>query len=430
MVCIQSVRHRQAFLCSIACLLGVVAGHSNDALVIIPLDKQYVPIHRNEQVVAYKTAYFGQVFVGFPQPQAFSVVFDTGSGHFFLPSSMCQSEACQVHRKYNESVSKSAKLIDHTGQEVGPDTERDEVSVSFGTGEILGSFVEEVICFRESQGEKAGCATARLVTAHQMTEEPFKNFGFDGVMGLGLASLAVDPRFSVFEQMARMNGPRFTPQFGYFISEDDAVPSEICFGGHDVRHMNSALQWAPVHDPHKGFWQVKIIRVSVDGVELPHCSDGSCVAIADTGTSLLGAPRQIAQQLHRLLARKVPETKETNLNCQDVTGPELAFELEGGVRISLGGREYSRAAPMKIVTKQKEEHTVCRASLLPVDPTPALGSSAFILGEPMLRKYYSVYDWEKQRVGFALAKPGVPTGPPVHTVYGMPDAVASSTVHV
>ena len=97
-----------------------------------------------------------------------------------------------------------------------------------------------------------------------MTDEPFQNFQFDGVIGLGLANLAVDSQFSLFEQMAR-SGENFVPQFGYFLSERDDVASEICFGGHDARHMRSSLQWAPVHDPHKGFWQVRILRVTVNG---------------------------------------------------------------------------------------------------------------------------------------------------------------------
>lgn len=46
----------------------------------IPLDKQYVPVVRKNKTVSYKTAYFGKVHLGFPQQQAFTVVFDTGSG--------------------------------------------------------------------------------------------------------------------------------------------------------------------------------------------------------------------------------------------------------------------------------------------------------------------------------------------------------------
>eukprot|EP00435_Cladocopium_sp_Y103_P009592 s399_g2.t1 len=419
-----------ALLAVLICTLKFAAGEPNN-LIVVPLDKQYVPIYRGENVVAYKTAYFGDIFVGSPSLE-FSVVFDTGSGHVFLPSVKCDSEACRAHRRYNESASSSAIQLDHEGLWDGRG-ERDEVAISFGTGEIIGNFVEEAVCLTNSKLTDSGaCARVRLVTANQMTDEPFQNFQFDGVIGLGLANLAVDSHFSFFEQMARSD-ENFVPQFGYFLSERDDVASEICFGGHDARHMRSSLQWAPVHDPHKGFWQVKILRVTVNGEDFPFCADGSCVAIADTGTSLIGAPRAAATPLHRQLARKVPAVND-DIDCRDVEGPELVFELDGGVTVTLSGREYSRAAAMKVVNKQQEVQLVCRATLLPVDPSPTLGEKAFILGQPLLQKYYTVYDWEQQRVGFALAQQASTensAGAGRHKIYGSQGALPkSSIVHV
>jgi len=55
----------------------------------VQLSKQYVPVETNGGSVVHKTAYFGTVHVGFPVPQKFTVVFDTGSAHLFLPSSGC-----------------------------------------------------------------------------------------------------------------------------------------------------------------------------------------------------------------------------------------------------------------------------------------------------------------------------------------------------
>jgi hypothetical protein len=130
-----------------------------------------------------------------------------------------------------------------------------------------------------------------------MTDEPFQNFHFDGVIGLGLANLAVDSQFSFFEQMAR-SGENFVPQFGYFLSERDDVASEICFGGHDARHMRSSLQWTPVHDPHKGFWQVKILRVTVNGEEWSRAGHHR------KPTTLLDTVREkICPQISRILLR-------------------------------------------------------------------------------------------------------------------------------
>jgi len=305
--------------------------------------------------------------------------------------------------------------------------ERDQVAISFGTGEVTGEFISETVCLTEQFGDLQGdnspadCAKARVILADQMTEEPFRSFEFDGVMGLSLAGLAVDPEFSVFEQLTRGKDPsKFQPQFGYFLSDSDAVPSEICFGGHDPRRYSNEVQWVPVHQPRLGFWQVKVLSVSVGGKALPFCEGGSCVAIADTGTSLLGVPRQAAQQLHRSLARKATESN-SELDCRQQPGPELVFELEGGVFLSLGAVDYSRAAPMQIQSP-KGSQTICRASLLPVDKTPALGDKAFILGEPMMRRYYTAYDWQQKQVGFALARQPSPSeGVAQHRVIGSPE---------
>eukprot|EP00439_Symbiodinium_sp_Y106_P061304 s801_g9.t1 len=232
-----------------------------------------------------------KIYVGFRETQNFSVVFDTGSGHFFLPSVDCSSESCRSHRKYDVKRSSTAKFVDHDGAPA--ERSEDEVAISFGTGSIRGNFVEELVCFSEPKGTDAkadnGCARINLVTATQMTDEPFSSFSFDGVVGLGLGALAVEPNFSIFQQLTKITHSNFMPQFAYFLSEHDDLPSEISFGGHNPKRMQSALRWVPVFKPELGFWQVRILRLSVDGKELDFCRDGDCVAIADTGTSLLGS---------------------------------------------------------------------------------------------------------------------------------------------
>ncbi|OLQ05646.1 Pregnancy-associated glycoprotein [Symbiodinium microadriaticum] len=405
-----------AFLAFLAALLATTTAASDlESLFMVPLQKQYVPIRRDGSVVSYKTAYSGQIYVGFRETQNFSVVFDTGPWQFSIGS------RCLLVRHVHPVTLPFLKFNARRRHLVLPWYGRrlilgtfhiKEVAISFGTGSIRGNFVEELVCFSEPKGTEAkpdnGCARINLVTATEMTDEPFSSFSFDGVVGLGLGALAVEPNFSIFQQLTKITHSSFMPQFAYFLSEHDDLPSEISFGGHNPKRMQSALRWVPVFKPELGFWQVRILRASVDGKELDFCRDGDCVAIADTGTSLLGAPRQFTQQLHRLLARRVPQTPEPSddLDCRDFPGPDILFELEGGVEVRLGGREYSRPAPMKVPNAQAELQTVCRASLLPVDPTPSLGAKAFILGEPMLRKYYTVYDWERTSVGFALARHG------------------------
>lgn len=393
------------------------------SIITIPLDKQYVPVMRDNRPVAYKTAYFGTIHVGLPVQQSFTVVFDTGSGHFLLPSVACVSKTCQQHRRYNRGLSPSAVDIDHDGTVVDrAAVERDQVAIAFGTGEVTGEFVYETVCLNkklESDGFAGGddCVTVRVVLASEMTEDPFHVFEFDGVLGLGLESLALDPEFSFFGQMSR-RGRISQAHFGVFVSKSDLVASEISFGGHDPRRMSTELSWAPVTNPDAGYWQVSVTRIRVGDEYLPLCEEGGCVGILDTGTSLLGVPRHAAQNLHWLLARKVPG-EPSEIDCRHWPGPDLVFELEG-VELVLGPEDYSRPAAMRVNnSRTNASHVICRSSLLPVD-MGNVDSKAFIFGEPVLRRYYTTYDWAKQRIGFAEAhQPEAGVGPK-HHVFGAP----------
>lgn len=425
-------------LARVAALVTATAG--SPPIVTIPLDKQYVPVQRNNVTVAYKTAYFGKVFLGLPQPQNFTVVFDTGSGHFFLPSAGCDTETCRMHSRYSRAASASAVDIDHEGAPVDRKaSERDQVAIVYGTGEIVGEFVRETVCLGEqpaagavAAADREDCTTVRVILATEMTREPFWTFKFDGVLGLGLESLALDPEFSFFGQMSKLNNLT-EARFGYFISRDDRRPSEISFGGHDERRVASALQWAPVEKPELGYWQVKVLSVTVAGKPLPICQESECMAIADTGTSLLGVPKQAVQNLHLQLARKVPDDP-AEIDCRGFPGPDLVFELEGGVTLTLGPEDYSRATAMRVLQKKSEKaQVICRASLLPVEQDPALSPNTWILGEPVLRKYYTAYDWRRKQIGFAPAvQPPESEDESTHVVIGAPptEAPTPAVVHV
>lgn len=407
-------------------------------LITVPLSKHYVPVLRGNRTVMYKTAYFGTISVGLPTPQEFTVVFDTGSGHLFVPSSKCQSEPCARHARYERSLSGSAVDLDHDGVEVEPGTqERDQVAIAYGTGEIVGEFAREVVCLgshtsdnsinASSASDSTRCSPMRVIMATEMTVEPFDSFHFDGVLGLGLAGLALEPEFSFFGQMTKNEGMR--PRFGVFVSKSDSIPSEISFGGHDSRHMDSELQWVPVSKPELGYWQLQVRRIWVGGQSLTLCDNGDCIAIADTGTSLLGAPRQVTEHLHWLLARKVEDIDsrpDGQVDCRTFPGPDVVFEFSE-VNITVGAEEYSRPAGLRVITNATNEtQFICRASLLPVDEMPSLGPKMWILGEPALSKYYTAYDWEQQKVGFALARqPSANSelersGARRHTVIGAP----------
>jgi len=392
-----------------------VQAEKQDSYITVPLRKQYVPISRNGKIIAYKTSYFGEIQVGSPQPQTFTVVFDTGSGHLILPSNKCLSETCAKHRRYNSTISEMAMEIEHDGTPIKPGAaSRDQLAISFGTGEVTGEFVQDRVCLNRPA---TSCADIRIVLANKMTEEPFGLFEFDGVLGLGLGALVLSPPFSLFGQMVAQN-PHLLPHFSVFLARDDSGRSAISFGGHEDSWAASPVEWEPVAMPELGYWQVQIKSVRIGDSVLEDCAAGGCRAILDTGTSLLGVPRQVSRSMHRSLARPVPgehdDVARTDVDCRSVEGSFIHFELATGPTVTLSAEDYSRPQPfnMSVPAAKDGWDLFCRSLLLPVDMKEPLGPLVFIWGEPVLRKYLTVYDWASKRIGFSIAGSSSGNGSP------------------
>jgi len=418
---------------------------------VVPLHRQRVPVKSDTDTVSYKSVYFGHISVGGPKAQGFTVVFDTGSGHVVLPSRWCRSETCLVHNRFDPAQSSTAVDVEHDGTRVEPGAARDQITVAYGTGEITGQFVSDRLCLGEphtvendeaaaanasSPQKQQPCIDLRLVMATEMTHEPFHAFAFDGVLGLGMDSLALAPEFSFFGMMTKQRQLE-QPSFGVFLAESDEEVSEISFGGHAPEHLKTGLSWAPVAMPELGYWQVKITKLRLGNQTLDFCDDGQCRAVVDTGTSLLAVPRAFAEAYQAPLEEAVvspPAAKDGSLNCKLAQGLELFFEVDGAT-LELHAGDYSRASmqlrdehddswsslepssPSDAATTDEEEEQAtdssstaappssrCRATMMPLDLPEPLGPKLFIWGEPVLRKYYTVYNWKEQSIGFALAK--------------------------
>lgn len=389
---------------------------SDGSTLTIPLTRQRVPIIQDGSTIHYKSAYYGTVLAGTPAVP-YKVVFDTGSGHLILPSTYCSSDTCRAHRRYRRSQSSSARDIDHDGSTVQAGEPRDQITVSFGTGEVTGVFVEDVVCVEENvvPGDDLppGCMTMAMIVATDMSAEPFKAFEFDGVLGLGLQGLSQGPAFNFVDVMAdaiQQRGNLMAHTFGVFLAEDGQPGSEITLGGWSQERLDEGLRWNPVLDPELGHWTVEIKHMHVDGEPVSFCSSGGCKAVVDTGTSLLAVPTNAFAELYELLRHTPPPGGA----CRG-DGPQLHMVLDS-FTVSLGPEDYSRfeegsAKPQTLFNPSdapSKPANRCRPMLMTMDLPEPLGPKLFILGEPVLRKYYTVYDGKAKRVGFGRARHHLP----------------------
>jgi len=401
---------------------------------IMQLDRESVPVRRNGQIVSYKTTYSGQLSVGGPTAQEFKVVFDTGSGQVVLPSVGCQNATCRREGRqlYNVSSSSTATAINEDGSPVPPGELCDQITIGYGTGEIKGDFAREKICLANGQhlhtdlvdssdaiSKEGLCLDVNIVMAIEMSAQPFLSFDFDGIVGLGLGALSITDDFSFFGLLAG-SGKISSKHFGVFLAEGaHGERSEIAFGGHDPKHMVGPLSWAPVPMADMGYWQVEVKGIRFGNQTLDMCTDGSCRGVVDTGSSHLGVPKDLFAELFRGLSVPSGDLE----NCRDVVAPELEIILDGFV-LKLDPENYMRPLPLAPGVNPGSKTAAsaevfaaaglgpaepgdtvmkCKPRMMPVNMPAPVGPHLFILGEPVLHRYYSVFDWSKPQIGFALA---------------------------
>lgn len=317
--------------------------------------------------IVHKTAYWGSMSIGTPA-QEFKVIFDTGSGNLIVPSSQCNGAGCKPHSKYDKSKSNTAMAVTNENGESSSE-------ITFGTGQISGDFFKDQMCIGENM-----CFEGNFISATQESTEPFQEIPFDGIMGLGFKDLSMGAGFNIVDDLqAKGNLPG--GQFSFYLT--DGGDSEVTFGGYRPEYLASDIVYAPVKV--ESWWQVGMDDICFNNVPQKLC-DGDCEVAVDTGTSMLAGPSDLVDKL----SNKV-NVKDDCSNFNEL--PNLGFQM---------GNKVLNLKPDDYVDR---DGSSCSFSLMALDVPPPKGP-VFIFGDPFLRRFVTIFDRAKSRVGFAVAKNG------------------------
>jgi len=352
---------------------AALAATRTRAALSLKLHKRVASVHMSEGTLEKKMAYFGSIGVGSP-PQLFSVVFDTGSGNLIIPGDTCKSQACLSHQRFARENSSTFKRVHCDGSDLQHGFGSSKVKITFGTGHISGQCSSDTMCFGDL------CTPFSFIVSTDESSHPFNTFTFDGILGLGLESLAQGKMFSLMSTFIN-NELLQEPLFSVFLSDSDKEESEITFGQINSKHMKDKdLFWVDVAGD-TGYWQVAIEDITLDDKKQNVCEN--CKVAVDTGTSMLAGPTEVIAKLRELLA--------VQSNCGNFDHlPKLGFVVQGRILNMMPEDYVDRSG------------NSCRLSLMTLNVPPPKGP-LFIFGIPFLQRYYSVYDRAQQRVGFAVA---------------------------
>jgi saccharopepsin len=116
-------------------------------------------------------------------------------------------------------------------------------------------------------------------------------------------------------------------------------------------------------------------------------------AAIDTGSSLFAVPTIVADAINKRIGATKTWSGQYTVDCSIVESlPPLTLQL-GGRNYTLNGEDY-------VLSAQGQ----CISGFMGMDiPEPA--GPIWIVGDVFLRKFYTIYDLENNRVGFAKALP-------------------------
>ncbi|KAJ1864633.1 aspartic proteinase precursor [Coemansia sp. RSA 2703] len=314
--------------------------------------------------------YYGEIDIGTP-PQTFKVVFDTGSSNLWVPSQECSSIACFFHKKYDHSQSSTYK------------SNGTDFAIRYGSGSLEGYMSQDTLSLGGIEVEKQDFAEA--------TKEPGMTFAFgrfDGIFGLGYDTISVLKTVPPFYHMVN-RGLVKEPMFSFYLTDNSKTEEEgeMVLGGYNKDRFEGELQWADVR--RKGYWEVELEGVKFGDEDVTLDNTGAAI---DTGSSLLVLPTTLADLINKEIGAKKNFAGQYLVDCATV--PSLPpFTLK------FGGKEYKLDAEDYIMNLQGQ----CMSGFMGMDIPPPLGP-IWIIGDVFLRKFYTVYDLGKNRVGFAKVR--------------------------
>ncbi|NWR34292.1 RENI protein, partial [Tachuris rubrigastra] len=348
------------------------------------------------------TQYFGEISIGTPA-QTFKVVFDTGSANLWVPSYKCSPlySACVSHSRYDSSKSRTY-ISNGTG-----------FAIRYGTGSVKGFLSQDIVMVSDIPIIQV------FAEATALPAFPFIFARFDGVLGMGFPSQAIDGITPVFDRILSQQILKEDVFSVYYSRNAPLKPGgEIILGGSDPAYYTGDFHYLNIS--RSGYWQISMKGVSV-GAEILFCKEGCSVAV-DTGASYITGPAGPVSVLMKAIgAAEMAEGEVSPPHTHTPIRPSPREWAQGhlllpqyvvdcdqvpqlpNISFHLGGKVYALSGSAYVLRQSQYGEDICVVAFSGLDIPPPAGP-LWILGASFIGHYYTKFDRRNNRIGFAVAR--------------------------
>lgn len=310
-----------------------------------------------------------------------TILIDTGSADLLLASTACKSiPGCNMKRLFNPSKSSTYK---NTGQ---------TFQIQYGDGSTaVGSIATDTV------------AVAGLAVPQQsigLADHQNDNFGFDqfdGVLGMAFPSDSATGTTPYFFNLVA-NKKVDQPVYGLYLPPWNDGQGELTLGGYDKSKITGKLINLPMNQnliQESGWFIVNFAGIATNGKSTGIAGS----ALFDTGTSGILAPSQAyAKAIFNGMSPVVTMSGSfgrVSIPCSMVTHAQPYLDF------TLGSMKLRVPSSQLIVGPNGGDDSMCDTIIEYADDGE---EDLWVLGNEVLRYYYSVWNVSKQQLSLATTR--------------------------
>ncbi|CAL8084553.1 unnamed protein product [Calicophoron daubneyi] len=313
--------------------------------------------------------FYGEIGIGTPA-QKFVVAFQMSESLLWVASSECYAElhaACRTHR-----------LFDHTKSSTCTEGDKQHFKRVYYGDDVAGMLLKDDVTISSVtvKNQTIGAAT-------EIEWRDFASMAFDGVFGLKRK-----PKSGILYDMYSQ-GLISEQIFSIYINSKGYNPadSEILFGGINSNRYTGEITWTKLLGTEG--WEFNMTSVTVDGVNF--CR-GGCRAYVESGATVITGPNREISRLNAKLGT-MRYADVFIVDCERLHMlPPINFVING-TTLTLTPREYFYKLYLN-------------SDRLCINMVASSGgnNNVWMLGNMFLRKYYTIFDAQRNLTGFAKAK--------------------------